>query len=117
MAIPKVVNEEPINLSMLKDYMKKIKKRDEELSYRATKVEEYVTQFSILKKKDAEELYKALEDLNISRLRATHLHKIIDIRPETIESLKTMFAGTPTSLSAENTKKIIDTVKKFVDKK
>ena len=111
MPIPKVIDEEPINLPTLKDYLKKIKKRDEELNYRATKTEEYVSQFDLLKPKEAKELYTALEELKISRLREIHIHKIIDVCPQSTNGLKALFAGTPLSLSTDNVKKILAAVR------
>ena len=110
MAVPKLIEEEPINLPILKDYLKKIKKRDEELNYRAAKTEEYVSQFNLLKVKEAKELYDAIDALQISRLRDVHIHKIVDVCPRSVNGLRVLFAGTPLSLSADNVKKILSAI-------
>lgn len=117
MAIPKIISEEAINLAEVKEYMKKIKKRDEQLSFRAGKTEEYLDQFTLLKVSEAKELYDQLVALNLPRLREAHLHKIVDICPVTIEGLRTLFAGTPTSISQESGKKILDAIESVAPKK
>ena len=76
-----IIEQKPINLNEVKEELEKIKKRDEELNFRAQKTYEYTQQVAKLGKK-AKELYEKLEKLSVSRLRDIHLHKIIDTLPK-----------------------------------
>jgi DNA-directed RNA polymerase subunit F len=51
MARPEVIKETPITIVELKEEIEKIKKRDGELNFRATKTEEYLGLFVALPKK------------------------------------------------------------------
>ena len=108
-----ILKQTAINMTQLKDYLAKIKKRDKELSYRANKTEEYANQFCELSVKKADELYKKLEKLKIPRLREAHFHKIIDILPKKTTGIKAVLQGFNVSITNENAKKIIDTVNNF----
>ncbi|MFC1697579.1 hypothetical protein ACFL1H_04560 [Nanoarchaeota archaeon] len=110
-----IIKEESMNLSQLKVKLADIKKRDKELGFRALKTEEYINQLNVLDAKEADELFKKLEKLKIPRIKDLHMHKIIDILPVHIEDVKVMFQGYPITITNENLKKIIDTVKEFVE--
>ena len=56
-----------------------LKKRDEELGFRAAKAEEYLQNFKPLDEKKANELKEKLDKLNISRLKPEMTVKIIDL--------------------------------------
>jgi len=109
---PKIEEEKPINLYELKKEMTKIKKRDEVLSLRNTKTEEYLNAFATLKQKDADELESSLTALNVPRLKDLHIKKIVDTVPETIEELKVVLQGYSLSITKENMEKITELVKK-----
>ena len=108
-----VISEKPIGMSELKQEIEKIKKRDKELGFRATRTEEYLQHFSTLK--NPEELAKKLDALKIPRLREIHVIKIIDILPKTVDELKVILQGYTITVNSENLKKIIDTVNKFTE--
>lgn len=114
---PKIISEEPMNMATVKVELEKIRKRDTELNVRATKTEEYVKNCFVLKKKEAEELFKKISDMNISRVKDIHIHKIIDIMPATVEELKSLLMGYTISLSGENLKKVIDAVTEYLPQK
>ena len=105
-----VIKEEPITMAELKDELKAIKKRDEELNFRAEKTEEYLQQFSSLKKKDAKDLCKKIEELDIPRLKAEHIVKIVDIMPKTADEVKSILQGYTITVSKDNLKKIADVI-------
>ena len=65
MTKPEVIEKSSMSMAALREELAKIKKRDGELSFRGNKTEEYVNEFSILKAKQAEELYKKLDSLKI----------------------------------------------------
>ncbi len=107
-----IINETPISMNELKKELEKIKKRDKELNFRATKTEEYLQQISSSKK--ADELYEKLSKLNIPRLKEQHIRKIIDILPTTLRDLKVVLQGYTLTVNNDNIKKIADAIIKFV---
>jgi DNA-directed RNA polymerase subunit F len=114
---PKVISEESVNMATVKAELDRIAKRDSELGIRATKTDEYIKQCFVLKKKEADELYKKIEEMGISRLKDVHINKIIDIMPATVEELKSVLTGYTISLTADNLKKITDAVAEYLPSK
>ncbi|MBW2999079.1 hypothetical protein KY339_00260, partial [Candidatus Woesearchaeota archaeon] len=104
-------------MSQLKNELKKIKKRDEELNFIANKTNDYLNTFSVLKEKEAKDLQKKLEGLKITRLKPEQIIKIIDLLPSTVADLKVILQGYPVSIANEDLKKIADVVAGFVPKK
>ena len=114
---PKVISEEPINSSVLKAELERIRKRDGDLNIRSTKTEEYLKQSVVLKKKESEELFKKITDMDVPRIKEIHVHKIIDLMPVSVEELKSLLSGYTISLSQDNLKKIMDAVSEYSGKK
>jgi len=110
-----ILSEKPMNIFELKEELKKIKKRDKELNFRANKTEEYLSQIPSFKKSN--ELYEKINKLNVPRLREQHINKIIDILPTTVEGLKVILQGYTITVNNENLKKIVDAVNSFIEKK
>lgn len=117
MSNPQIIEEHPINVVMVHDALKRIKKRDGELNFRSAKTEEYLDQFPLMKTKDAEAAIEALEKLKITRLREVQLHKLIDICPRTVEAVRTILSGYNISLSADDQKKIVSIIEQYAPKK
>jgi len=109
------MSETPINMAQLKEELAKIKKRDKELNFRATKTEEYLNQFVTLK--NPNELVEKLTKLDIPRLKENHINKIVDTLPATVKDLKVILHGYTLTVNNENLKKIADTVNSFIEKK
>jgi len=112
-----ILSEQPINMPNLKKEFERIKKRDEELSVRALKTEEYLANNTRLSKKDADELFAKLQKLDISRLKEAHLHKLIDIEPQNNEELKMILTSYNMTLTGEVQQKILDAVAEYLPKK
>ena len=110
-----ILSETPINAYQLKEELTKIKKRDKELNFRAQKTEEHLALTAA--HKNAQELFDKINKLDIPRLREQQIHKIIDIMPTTVKDLKIVLQGYTVNISAENMKKIVDTISDFVGKK
>ncbi len=117
MSKPQVIEEIPLNIVEVKEMLKKIKERDEELNYRAQKTAEYLDVISTIKPKQAKELKEKLLALEIPRVKEMHVHKIIDIMPKTPEGVKTIFSGLTISITADNVKKIVDAVNEYSETK
>lgn len=110
-----IISETPIDIYILRKELERIKKRDNELNFRAGRTEEYLNYISSLK--NADELFKKLMDLNIPRLREQQIHKIVDIAPTTVNELKVVLQGYTVSLSNESMKKIVETISEFLENK
>lgn len=109
-----VLEKRPMNIPLVKEALKKIKKRDEELSFRANRTEEYVNEASKLKAKDAKELVKKLEELELPRLKPEHIHKIVDVLPLNEKHLAVILQGYTVTVSKENQKKIMAVLKEYL---
>ena len=110
-----VISETPINIYTLKKELEKIRKRDNELNFRANRTEEYLNQIATLKNSD--ELFNKLVQLNIPRLKEQHIHKIVDVNPTTVIDLKVVLQGYTITINNESMKKIVDTINEFLEKK
>lgn len=110
-----ILNTQSTNFCDVKDQLEKIKKRDEELNFRAQKTLEYLEQFCKLSKKQADELMEKLEGLNVPRLRDLHFNKIIDIMPTHPNDVKVALQGYNITVSNDNCKKIADAVKEYAE--
>ena len=115
MADAQIISENPMNMYQLKKELERIKKRDNELNFRAARTEEYLNQIAV--HKNADELFDKLTHLNIPRLKEQHIHKIIDITPTTVNDLKAVLQGYTLTVNNESMKKIVDTISEFLEKK
>lgn len=70
---------------------------------------DFIKKFSKLDNKKAVQLKEGLEKLEILKLKPGDISKIIDILPENATELNKIF--TEVSLDAEETNKILDTIK------
>lgn len=117
MVSPKIIEEESITMSELKDALHKIKKRDEELGFRAGKTEEYLESFQLLKEKEAKELFAKIEKLNIPRFKKEYIDKMVDLLPESGDDVKMILQGYPLTITKENCDKIAKVIKGFLPEK
>ena len=111
---PQIIQEHAISLVEVKDELAKIKKRDGELNFRANKTEDYLNTIVKISPKKANDLYKALEDLQIPRLKDSHLKKMVDILPKTLKEVKVVLQAYTLTVSNENMQKIADVVAQHV---
>jgi DNA-directed RNA polymerase subunit F len=113
----KIIEEKPISISQLKEELKDIKKRDEELTFRSAKVNEQLESLKILKVKEVEEIYEKIEKLNIPRLKEAHILKIIDLLPANISDLKNITQGYGLAITNENLEKMLNKLEDYLPKK
>lgn len=109
-----ILSEVPISMAQLKEELSRVKKRDKELNFRATKTEDYLNQVVTIKNSD--ELFKKIAGLSVPRLKELHIHKIIDVLPTTVDSLKIILQGYTLTVNNQNMKKIVDTINSFLPK-
>lgn len=72
----------------------------------------FIKKFNALSTKDAKELRKKLEDLNLIKMNDFNISKIIDLVPEKTEEVNKIFIDV--GLDENETKKILDVVKEFI---
>ena len=114
MANEKIISETPLPMAELKEELARIKKRDETLNFRAEKTEEYLSQFNVLDEKEAKELHKKIEALDIPRLRPEHIVKLIDLLPVTPDEVKSILQGYTITVTKENLKRVADVIQESV---
>ncbi len=117
MSSPKIIEEQPLTLNEVQALIKMLQKRDEELSFRAGKTNEYLEGLIQLKAKQSEELFKKIMALEIPRFKEDYAKKVVDVLPQDEEELKNVLSGYPTSVSNESLKKIMGVVKDFLASK
>lgn len=108
-----IIEEKPISMAEVKDYLDDVKKTKKELNFRENKSLVYINTFAKIKPKDAEELRKGLEKLDITRLKEKYIVKIIDLLPKNLDELKMILSGEEVTLKSEDLNKIIEIVKKY----
>jgi DNA-directed RNA polymerase subunit F len=106
-----VLEENSIPIAEAMEIMKKAPSK--ELTFEQKQALEHVKKMSKLKPKEAAELRKELEGLNIRKLKDISIVRIIDIVPATTEELKFIVADTKTSFDKEELEKIAEIVKKY----
>lgn len=99
-----IKNSESLSMAEVLEYIKKDGENE-------TEVIGFIKKFNKLKAKDARELKKDVESLDSIKIKPDYVVKIIDILPETAEGLNKIFADV--SLDEDETKKILDTIKKY----
>lgn len=112
-----IISETPVDITELQEEIAKIKKRDETASFRVTRAEDYLNSFVTNKKSEGEELFQKISKLDVPRLKDTHIKKIVDIMPATVNDLKVVLQGYSITVSSENLKKIAAIVKEFAKEK
>ncbi len=96
-----IKNNEPLSMAEASEY---INKNDSEIMA-------FIKKFNKLKIKEAKELKKEIENLNIIKIKPENIVKVMDILPETPEELNKIFIDV--SLDEDETKNILETIKKF----
>ncbi len=94
----------PLSMAEFAEYAKKIEDSEINLSG-------FIKKFIKLNLKEAKELRKKIEELELMKIKAEHIVKIIDLMPENVEDLNKIFADV--SLNEDETRKILETIKEF----
>lgn len=107
-----VIKEEFIPMTKAKEILKGIEERnyDQKASY------EHCKKFSKIEPKKADELMKELSSLEMRKLKAEQIIKIVDMMPQDVDDLKAILMHSQTAFKDEEMQQIIDIVKKYVSK-
>jgi len=103
-----VVEEKPVTLAELKEYLSK--KSKEELTTKAEKTLGYLRGLPITK--NPQEIKEKLIALDIPRLKKKHIAKLIDIMPKDMDTLRATIAH-EISLKQEDMDKILNVLKSY----
>ncbi len=99
-----IKNSNPLSMAEAVEYLDD--KRDSE-----AEMKKFVKKFVKIKPDKDKELRKKVEELDMLKVKAEHISKIIDILPEDVEGLSKIF--TDVSLDEDETKKILETIEEF----
>jgi DNA-directed RNA polymerase subunit F len=99
-----IKNSEVLSMAEAIEFIKK----DEE---KETDIVGFIKKFNKLKAKDAKELKQEIERMDIIKIKPEYVVKIIDILPDSPEELNKIFVDV--SLDEDETKKVLDAIKKF----
>jgi len=107
---PENTEPEPIPLAEVKQMLKKVSKERKEMIYEQRIALEHAEKFAKLSVKKTNELIKELDGLD--SVERHHAIKIADLLPQTEDDVKTIFAKERVTLKENETKKILEIVKK-----
>jgi DNA-directed RNA polymerase subunit F len=99
-----IKNTNPMNMAEALEYVKKN-------SDSGAEIQKFIKKFVKLKPKEAKEMRKKLENLDLMKMKPEHIVKIIDLLPEDSENLNKIFNDV--SLNEDETKKILETIEEF----
>ena len=111
MSNPTILEETTVPLFEVKASLEKNQEAGE-LNFRANKTLEYLQQVPIVKKKDGEKRIKELQELQIPRMKDAIVHKLVDVRPASVEELKGVLSAYTLTVTKENLEKIHEVLNK-----
>ncbi len=113
----RILRQEPIGPTQVKEILgdieKKLKKSKESLGRSQQRVMDSIIKFSKLNKEKETKLIKDLKALDIPRLSDSHIAQIVTIIPKDVDELRTVFAGSKTTITKEDLEKIQSTIKQY----
>ncbi|MFT4309705.1 MAG: hypothetical protein ACMXYL_04410 [Candidatus Woesearchaeota archaeon] len=113
MSKPEILSEESLDLIEVKKLMSKIKRRDEELNFRASRLENYLNQFAKMTQKDAQALHKDIVDIDVPRLKKEHIDALVTFLPTTVEDFKVVMQSFSITINKENREKLLEAIAKY----
>jgi len=111
MSNPEIVSDVPICEFELKKELESNLQRDKELNFRAGKTVEYLNDVVKVNFSKGKDIKKAIESLNIPRMKPDAVVKIVDIMPTNEEDLKMVLQSYSITVSQANVKAILDAIK------
>ena len=107
----KITKEQPLLLSEVEQSLGKIKKKDrlpiQEVTY------DFNRKFAKIKTEKSKKLVEEITALEIPRVTEFHIYQIANLMPKNLGELRSIFAGTKTTITPENIKSMLEIVKKY----
>ncbi|KYK23882.1 hypothetical protein AYK24_07015 [Thermoplasmatales archaeon SG8-52-4] len=101
----------PVSLSEVKQVLKKVEKERKELLYEQKIALEHANKFAKINVKKTNDMLKEL--LNLDFIKENQAYKIADILPTNDDDIKTIFAKERVTIGENESKKILDIVRKY----
>ncbi|MEK6906496.1 MAG: hypothetical protein AABW81_02650 [Nanoarchaeota archaeon] len=99
-----IKNIQPVSMAESFEYIKKDETSEIDLN-------RFIRKFVKISHTDAKKLRKKFEELDIIKINAEGISKIIDLMPESVEDLNKIFSDV--GLDEDESKKILETIKEF----
>ena len=96
-------NYESLSMPELLEYIKKSEGNE--------KLAKFIKNFTKLNSKEAKELRKKIQNLELMKLKSEQITKIIELMPEDQDELNKIFVDV--KLDEDESKKVLETVKEF----
>ena len=100
-----IISNKPLSMA---ESLKYVQHEEEDSK---TGVKGFIKKFVKISTKDAEEMRKKLEELDILKMKDEHIAKIIDLLPEDSEDLNKIFSDI--SLDEDESNKILEIIKQY----
>ncbi len=97
-----ILDRKPLSISEANEYVDKDSESD---------VVGFVKKFIKIKPEKAKEIREKIKALDLMKVQAEHISKIIDLLPKNTEDLNKIFGDT--GLDEDETKKILETIKEY----
>lgn len=112
MSNPTVIEETTVPLYVVKEALLANQKKGE-LTFRANKTLEYLNSVEIASRKDGDAIAAEITKLDIPRMKDAIIHKLIDVKPQTLEELKGVLSAYTLTVSKENLDKLFEVLNKL----
>ena len=93
--------------------LKTLEKNQKQINPVQQKTKDYSIKFSKLNKSQESKLFEEIQKLDIPRISKEHIAEIISLLPKDVNELKTIFAGSKTTVTTENLDKILKALKQY----
>lgn len=104
-----IQNKTAVSLTEVKEILSEYPQHED--NKKAEAVLKYIKRFVKIKPEKAKALLKALEDLDLIKLKRGHLAKIVDTLPEDADDLKKILVGSDITLDQDEISSILERVK------
>jgi DNA-directed RNA polymerase subunit F len=108
-----ILNESAVAMYEVREALEKIKNERGELSFRAQKTYDHLSQAVRLDAKKSIELEANIKALEVPRLRDQYVKKLVDILPTTEKEVKTILTQFSVTVTNDNCKRIATVIAEF----
>lgn len=107
----KIIKEQPLLSAEVEKSLGKVKKKDrlpiQEITY------DFSRKFAKINTEKSKKLIEEINALEIPRVTEFHIYQIANLMPKNLGELRSIFAGTKTTITPENIKNMLEIIKKY----